>query len=185
MDLVAFAISAFALLILPGPTNAMLVMASQGLAPARMGALLAAVLAAYLSVIVPVSAFAVPYLHDNPAVFQGVKLISATWVLYLALKLWGLIGPAQASGPGFGQLFLTTLLNPKGLIVGLTMLPSRGAFAPDAIVAFLIAAAATSSAWLALGRLILGGQPQMPVLARRCGSAALMAFAAMFTVSTF
>ena len=185
MDLVAFAISAFALLILPGPTNAMLVMASPGLPPARMGVLLAAVLTAYLCVIVPVSAFAVPYLHDHPAVFQGVKLISATWVLYLALKLWGLNGYTQPFQPGFGQLFLTTLLNPKGLIVGLTMLPSQGAFAPDAIAAFLIAAAATSSAWLALGRLVLAGQQQLPLLARRCGSAALMAFAAMLTISTF
>lgn len=184
MDLVEFAISVFALLILPGPTNAMLAMASKGLGPAGIGAPLAAVLAAYLSVIVPVSAFAAPYLHHHPVVFQVVKLISATWVLYLALRLWGLIGPAQSSGPGFGQLFLTTLLNPKGLIVGLTMLPSRSSFAPDAIVAFLVAAAATSSVWLVLGRLIPGDQQQLPLLARRCGSAALMLFAAMLTAST-
>ncbi|MDP9807808.1 threonine/homoserine/homoserine lactone efflux protein [Rhizobium tibeticum] len=80
MSFLPFALSVFALLILPDPTNAVLAMGSQGISFARALALVAAV-------VLPVAGLAGPFLKAHPAVSEAVKLISATWVLYLALKL--------------------------------------------------------------------------------------------------
>ena len=181
MDLLPFAAGVFTLLILPGPTNAMLAMASQGLTVGRAVVLLATVLFAYLAVVLAASGLAGPFLIDHPTVAQGVKLASASWVFYLALRLWG-VGSSAVEAVGVRQLAVTTLLNPKALIIGLTMVPSlREASAFAAIAALACAVAAASSIWLSVGRIILGKENRMPLLARRCGSATLMMFAVVLT----
>ncbi|WP_431323825.1 threonine transporter RhtB [Rhizobium sp. YTU87027] len=185
MDIFAFAVSVFALLVLPGPTNAILAMTSLGLTLSRMGVLVAAVLLSYLAVILPISSFAGPFLQHHPAVSQGVKLASATWVFYLALKLWGVLGKVDPSLLGVRQLVTTTLLNPKAIIIALTMLPPRGIIAFDVLTAFLIAATGASCIWLSIGRAVLGNADEMPLVARRCGSAALFGFCVLLTVSAF
>ena len=116
MNLPTFAIAIVSLLILPGPTNAVLALASTALTLSRCLSLVAAVVSAYLVVIVPVSGIAAPFLNGHPGIAGIVKLISASWVLYLALKL---LVPAPAGGQnrlGAGQLFVTTLLNPKAML---------------------------------------------------------------------
>ena len=151
MDLLPFAAGVFTLLILPGPTNATLAMASQGLTVGRAVVLLATVLFAYLAVVLAASGLAGPFLGDHPAVAQGVKLASASWVFYLALRLWG-VGSSAVEAVGVRQLAVTTLLNPKALIIGLTMVPSlREVSAFAAIAALACAVAAASS--IALARL--------------------------------
>jgi threonine/homoserine/homoserine lactone efflux protein len=184
MDTPAFAASVFALLILPGPTNAILAMASHGLTLSRMGVLLAAVILSYLAVIVPVSTVGGPFLQQHPAVSQGVKLASATWIFYLALKLWGRPSrEIQSVALGVRQVVATTLLNPKAIIIALAMLPSRGILAPDVFLGFVVAAGATSWIWLSIGRVVLGDGDQMPLAARRCGCAVLLGFCVLLTVS--
>lgn len=181
MDLLPFAAGVFTLLILPGPTNAILAMASQGLTVRRAVVLLATVVFAYLAVVLAASGLAGPFLGNHPAVAQGVKLVSASWVFYLALRLWG-AGSSVVEVVRVRQLAVTTLLNPKALIIGLTMVPSlREASASAAIAALACAVTAASSIWLSVGRIILGKEMEMPLLARRCGSATLMLFAAVLT----
>ncbi|MDQ0559728.1 threonine/homoserine/homoserine lactone efflux protein [Rhizobium mesoamericanum] len=186
MDAYAFAASVVALLILPGPTNAVLAMASHGLSLSRMGVLLVAVILTYLAVIVPVSLFGGPFLQQHPAVSQGVKLASATWMFYLASKLWGRPSrQIQLVALGVRQVVATTLLNPKAIIIALAMLPSRGILAPDVFLSFVVAAGGTSCIWLSIGRLVLGDGDQMPLAARRCSSAVLFGFCVLLTVSAF
>jgi threonine/homoserine/homoserine lactone efflux protein len=84
------------------------------------------------------------------------------------------------------QLAITTLLNPKALIIGLTMMPDAqdvSRIAATATLAFVVLFA--SSIWLSTGRIVLGGEKQMPLLARRCGSATLLLFSAVLTFSAF
>ena len=184
MHFSALALGIFTLLILPGPTNAILAMASQGLTLARAIALLTAVLCSYLAVIIPVSSLSAPLLHGHPIIAQTVKLISATWVLYLAVKLWSSAPKSQGGMVRVPHLIITTLLNPKAIIIGLTMIVSDdGSFPIAALVTFSIAVIATSTVWLLAGRLILGGKGQTPVIARRCGSVVLLAFSALLTIS--
>ncbi|MBB3659112.1 threonine/homoserine/homoserine lactone efflux protein [Rhizobium sp. BK650] len=95
MNLPTFVIAVFSLLILPGPTNAVLALLSTGLTVWRSLSLIAAVVLTYLVIIVPVSSIAGPLLNSHPDLASLVKLISATWVLYLALKLWV---PTPAAG---------------------------------------------------------------------------------------
>ena len=186
MHLLPFAAGVFTLLILPGPTNAILAMASQGLTAGRAIALLATVLCAYLAIVLPASSLASSFLRDHPLVAQGVKLVSATWVLYLALRLWGIGSSRIIEAVNLRQLAVTTLLNPKALIIGLTMVPPTkeiSATASIAILTFVVLAA--SSIWLTIGRVILGREKQIPSFARRCGSATLVAFSAVLTFSAF
>ncbi|MGO8477552.1 hypothetical protein ACC739_36960, partial [Rhizobium ruizarguesonis] len=53
-------------IILPGPTNAILAMASQGLTAGREIMLLGTVVSAYLAIVVPASGLAGPFLHQHP-----------------------------------------------------------------------------------------------------------------------
>ncbi|MGO6712183.1 MULTISPECIES: threonine transporter RhtB [Rhizobium] len=185
MHLLSFAAGVFALLILPGPTNAILAMASQGLTAGRAIVLLGTVVSAYLAIVVPASGLAGPILHAHPLVAQSVKLASAAWVFYLALRLWG-VGSSPAEIVTVRQLAITTLLNPKALIIGLTMMPDAqdvSGMAATAALAFVVLFA--SSIWLSTGRIVLGSEKQMPLGARRCGSATLLVFSAVLTFSTF
>jgi threonine/homoserine/homoserine lactone efflux protein len=183
--LLAFAAGVFALLILPGPTNAILAMASQGLTAGRAIMLLGTVVSAYLAIVVPASGLAGPFLHRHPLAAQSVKLASATWVFYLALRLWG-AGSGPAEIVTVRQLAITTLLNPKALIIGLTMMPSaQDVSAMAAIVTLAFVVLFVSSIWLSTGRIVLGSEKQMPLLARRCGSATLLLFSAVLTFSAF
>nr|WP_205925724.1 threonine transporter RhtB [Rhizobium leguminosarum] len=185
VHLLSFAAGVFALLILPGPTNAILAMASQGLTAGRAIVLLGTVVSAYLAIVVPASGLAGPILHAHPLVAQSVKLASAAWVFYLALRLWG-VGSSPAEIVTVRQLAITTLLNPKALIIGLTMMPDAqdvSGMAATAALAFVVLFA--SSIWLSTGRIVLGSEKQMPLGARRCGSATLLVFSAVLTFSTF
>ncbi|WP_064807179.1 MULTISPECIES: hypothetical protein [unclassified Rhizobium] len=183
MHLLPFAAGVFTLLILPGPTNAILAMASQGLTFGRAIVLLATVLSAYLAIVLPASSLAGSFLRDHPLVSQGVKLVSAIWVLYLALRLWG-IGSSPVEAVRVRQLAVTTLLNPKALIIGLTMMPAAREVPVTASIAILASVVlAVSSIWLSIGRLILGREKRIPSFARRCGSATLVAFSAVLTLS--
>jgi threonine/homoserine/homoserine lactone efflux protein len=183
MNLPTFAIAIVSLLILPGPTNAVLALASTALTLSRCLSLVAAVVSAYLVVIVPVSGIAAPFLNGHPGIAGIVKLISASWVLYLALKL---LVPAPAGGQnklGAGQLFVTTLLNPKAIIIGLTLVPAVQAGPTSAMAIFAGCATATSAIWLGLGSLLVGRHAQMPPAVRHCGCAVLVAFSLTLAVS--
>ncbi|AGS25904.1 hypothetical protein NXC12_PE00769 (plasmid) [Rhizobium etli] len=181
VHLLPFAAGVFTLLILPGPTNAILAMASQALTTGRAIALLATVLSAYLSIVLPAAGLAGTFLRDHPLISQLVKLVSAAWVLYLAIRLWG-TGSTRVEAVSLWQLAVTTLLNPKALILGLTMVPPAQEIPAAASIAALTSAVlAASLIWLSIGRIVLGGCKRMPLLARRCGSATLLAFSAVLT----
>ncbi|MBY3093581.1 threonine transporter RhtB [Rhizobium laguerreae] len=183
MHLLPFAAGVFMLLILPGTTNAILAMASQDLTVGRAVGLLATVISAYLAVVLLASGLAGSLLRDHPVISQGVKLVSASWILYLALRLWG-IGSSQVEDVSVRQVAVTTLLNPKALVIGLTMVPPAQEVATTSVIAILASVVlAVSSIWLLVGRVILGREKRMPPLVRRCGSATLAAFSAVLTFS--
>jgi threonine/homoserine/homoserine lactone efflux protein len=183
MNLPTFSLGILALLILPGPTNAVLAMMSPGLTVKRLTSLLLAVVSAYLLVILPVSGIAGPFLHAHPAIAQAVRLISAVWVLFLALKLWRSQSEGAAAPVGIRELFLTTLLNPKAIIIGLTIVPAVEAPLPLTILIFVASVTVTSTLWIVLGRLIIGRGTAMPLLAQRCASAVLMFFSVTLVIS--
>lgn len=184
MDLFQFSVAVVALLILPGTTNAVLALSARDLMPVRFVLLLATVATGYLVILLAVSTFAAPFLHAHPEAAREVKLLAAIWVLALAVRLWA-TGTAETIVPvGPKQLFVTTVLNPKAIIVGLTLMPAvKGAASLSTFGVFTLAVVATSSAWLLLGRIVIGRSEAMHQLARRIGATVLVAFSFTLAVS--
>ncbi|MCF1709084.1 LysE family transporter [Tabrizicola sp. J26] len=167
MTPLAFSAALIALLFSPGPTNTLLAVggASRGLR--RSLGLTVAEVTAYLLVVTPLSLFGGPFLQGHPSVAETVRLVAATWVIYLAVRLWQappVTGPDRTVTPV--RIFVTTLLNPKGLIIGLAVLPATGSF--TALLPWLAGLAGiiilASLCWIGagavLGRLTESGLPK-------------------------
>jgi threonine/homoserine/homoserine lactone efflux protein len=149
----AFALSALAALALfaaPGPTNALLFAAGAARGFSGAAWLAGLVLAAYVLACGSARLVLEPLLADNPLAGRALKLVLGAYVLWLALRLWR--GGAQvspATAVRGGSVFLTTLLNPKALVLAFVILPDRGL--PMAILAASAAILVASLAWIAFG----------------------------------
>lgn len=152
MTMINLSLALLALLITPGPSNALLALAGaqRGLRAALH--LIPTVLLCYLVVVVPLALFGAHLLHGLPILRPIVTGLAALWVARLALGLWTLPSPTAQSTPSVGtrQIAITTLLNPKALIFGLVLIPaSADPWRALAIFAALVPLA--SVIWLALG----------------------------------
>lgn len=153
MTLPEFAAAVLLLLATPGPTNTLLSLGGwsrgiRGAVPLLLGEI-----AGYLAVIVPIAVLAAPILAQHPAILPVVKLVAGLWVLLLAVRLWKRAhAPAAAEGIGIGQVFVTTLLNPKAPIIALVIMP-YGALREIApwLAAFAGLTLAAGSCWIAFG----------------------------------
>ncbi|WP_221999736.1 threonine transporter RhtB [Rhizobium laguerreae] len=183
MEHLAFASVSFALLVLPGPTNAMLALSATELRTVRAPLRVGTVVMGYLATIVGVANIAGPLLQDHVAVGRIIKLASAFWVLYLGFRLWAPVQSSEKSLIGNVRLLVTTLLNPKGVVLGLTMIQPSQNLSPSAAIATIAAVVTvTSSLWLLAGRLLLAGSRRTAV-ARKGGSAILWLFSALLASS--
>lgn len=165
---VEFALALALLLLTPGPTNTLIALA--GAERGFLGALrlVPVEVAAYGLVTLPLAMAGNQYLADHGPLRVGLTLIAAVWVAYLAVRLWRL--PADAMGPGQNsalKLFTTTLTNPKGLVIGLVLLPSQASLG-WAAAGFLAILLAVSAFWAGLGSLIAGGTSLKPLARRAC-----------------
>lgn len=169
MTPVEFTLALLALLLTPGPTNTLIALA--GAERGWRGALhlIPFEVAAYGLVTLPLALASKSLLAEAGTLRVMMTVIAAAWVAYLAVKLWRL--PAgEAMGreqQGALKLFATTLCNPKGLIIGLVLLPSQPSL-PFAGATFLAALIVVSAVWAGLGSLAGGGLTAMPVLRRIC-----------------
>ena len=176
-----FVFAVLALLLTPGPTNTLLTVgaASRGLRASLP--LLFGELAGYLVVVVPLATIAASLLDGRPALAIALRIAAACWVLFLAIRLWRLASTQQShngSSPvSVGQVFLTTVLNPKAPIIGLVIMPhgALGDIAP-AIGLFSLLVAGAGTSFLVLGSLV-GRTPVLsPRLVYRVGAIFLVVF---------
>lgn len=180
MGTVAFLFAIWGLLLTPGPTNTLLALSGASVGLARSLRLMPAELCAYLLVTVPLALAGADLLARDPLVGTAVRLVAAGWVAYLAVKLWRV--KAGEAGPGpvsMARVFVTTLLNPKGLIIGLTLLP-RGS-APEFPVhlgLFAASVVAVAMVWAAGGTLLKREAAEPPLLYRRAAALWLAVLAA-------
>lgn len=127
----AFLIASSLLLFSPGPTNTLMALAgAQGgeqCGILRVRTLLLAAIAGYVSAILPLLVFGDLVEHRWPSAALALKLAMAAWVLFLAARLWT---SSQAEGAAktvtAAKVYATTLLNPKGLVIALVLLPAGG-----------------------------------------------------------
>jgi threonine/homoserine/homoserine lactone efflux protein len=186
VSLSAFALAVLLLLVTPGPTNTLLAVsgASRGLKASLP--LIGAELGGYLSVVIPLVFLAAPVLVEQPAAALAVKLASTLWVLMLAARLW--MSPPSTGTSGAATcatVYCTTLLNPKGLIVGLTLIPAVPSSAAETLIepmayfaVFAVLVVMVAIGWLSFGAAVLRRMAATnPLLFGRLAASFLAVFA--------
>ena len=169
------------LLLTPGPTNTLLAISGASVGFRRSLPLIIAENLGYMVTIVPLVAFAGPFLADHPVAASILKLCSAAWVTILAIKLWFTpITDVEANSlVTFRQVFVTTMLNPKALIFGIVLLPNGGLVETlPRLGIFALTVVVIASLWLSAGASVLRiASRRFPCLFCRVAASFLMAFA--------
>lgn len=172
------AIAILALLLTPGPTNTLMLLAGTERGWRASWRLIPAELAGYAVTVVPLTLVGASFLAAMPGLRVAGALVAAVWVAVLALRLWQRpAGDSPAANPvGAWSVFVTTALNPKALIFGLVLLP-----APDRLAANLLIFGGciilVAAIWTGIGARLRGahGHGQSAHLLRRLASLALVA----------
>lgn len=157
MQPLAFTLAALVLLATPGPTNTLLWLSGASVGIRRSARLLLGELGGYLSVIIPAVALLAPFLAAHPQVGLALRIVAASWVLFLAYALW--TAGKDSKGPTeitIRHVFVTTLLNPKALIVALVLLPQTGLAATlPWIAGFSLLVVVGGSLWIGAGAMLV------------------------------
>jgi len=145
-------------------------------------------LAGYLLVIIPVATLAAPFFEAYPQTSLWAKLAAGSWVLYLSYRLWTADRKAGSVAEiSVRQVFVTTMLNPKALIIALVIMPDAGMIelAPWlGLFALLVLLAANG--WIAFGSLMRRTErfEIKPILVQRIAAACLLLFAMILASSS-
>lgn len=162
MPLPELTLALLALLLTPGPTNTLMALAGAEGGFRRALRLIPAELAGYMTAVLPLALVGTSVLAAVPPLRPLVTFVAALWVLALAVRMWRLpVAPDDHARKAVTalQVLVTTLLNPKALVIGLALLPSDEALAPRvALFAGLIIVVA--SLWIGLGRQLVRTGPQ-------------------------
>ena len=177
MPPIELAFAVLALLLTPGPTNSLVLLAGAERGLAGAARLIPAELAGYLATVIPLTLAGQSLLATWPGLRTAIAIAAAVWVGFLAVRLWKLPAEAGRRTVTARALCVTTALNPKALIFGLVLLP-----APDRLVSNLALFAGlvvgVALLWAGLGA-VLGGRQDRPPRAlfvlRRVASIALAA----------
>lgn len=144
------------LLLTPGPTNILLAFSVVSPGLRRAVPMLGAAVLAYVVVILAVAALAALIATGSQVEIRtGMKICAVLWLLWLAYSVWtgsddGIDGQIVTTR----QVFVTTLLNPKAMIVAL-LVQSQGTtirFLVEIAVLVCLAGAAWIVAGLVLRR---------------------------------
>ncbi|HHY49369.1 MAG TPA: lysine transporter LysE [Alphaproteobacteria bacterium] len=183
-DPVQFILAVLTLLITPGPTNTVMATAGSGARRSPLP-LLAAELFGYLAIIALARIALLPLIDLYPLAGIAIKLAVVAYLVYAAIRLWrgrvvlgtdgDLIGPRA--------VFLTTFLNPKGLIFAISVFPRESEQLWVYFILFTALVAACGFAWFSLGRGLASVAGARAALLPRVASIALLAFAALLATS--
>jgi threonine/homoserine/homoserine lactone efflux protein len=181
MTIAELSLALMVLLLTPGPTNTLMLMAGAERGWARSLWLIPVEVVAYLAVIVPLALLAQGLAEQMWVLRPVVAVLAGLWVLYLAFRMWRTepIAGQQATVTR-GRLALTTFLNPKGLIMGLVLLPAAGATGA-AFAVLVVAIVVVAAFWAGLGGAMpgAGAGSAIPVLWRRVAAVWLAGLSVM------
>jgi threonine/homoserine/homoserine lactone efflux protein len=171
-------LAVLALLLTPGPTNSLMLLAGAERGLTGAARLIPTELAGYFLTVLPLALAGTTVLADHQGFRSGLTLAAAVWVAVLAVRLWRMPGPGSAGrSVGARALFVTTALNPKALIFGLVLLPSPDRLAANlALFAGLVVLVAVF--WTGIGAALRAGgsgQPRAICVLRRLASVWLAA----------
>jgi threonine/homoserine/homoserine lactone efflux protein len=188
-DLPSFFFAVLLLLLVPGPTNTLLLTAGATQGLRRALPLLAAEALGYLVTIHLLLVLTGLVIAQVAAIKPAIQITCALYLLYLAWEIWrGSFAPQSARVISFHTVLITTLLNPKAFILAFAIVPYthtsdwRFDLPYFLIMQFTIVSAGFS--WVALGALIRSGKiAHVPAaLIQRGGAIALALFAGLLIV---
>lgn len=169
MPSLQFCLAIAALLLTPGPTNTLMALAGAERGWLRAMRLAPLEVLAYGLVTIPLALIGEHLFAAHGPLRFTVTLVAAGWVAFLAVRLWRLPASGEAmaeGGTGARRLFTTTLSNPKGLVIGLVLLPSQQVLV-TAVAAFFALLIAVSAVWAGIGSTMArSGVVQKPVVRR-------------------
>ncbi len=156
MTIFAFFAAVLALLIAPGPTNTLIALAAAQNGLRQAARLIPAEIAGYLMVVLPLSYIGTQLFAVMPWLVIALEVGAAIWVMVLAIKLWRQpTNTGRESSIGFRDVFLTTVMNPKGMVLGLVLLPPFGSDAYSLYLGGLILlVAVVAGLWGSMGALL-------------------------------
>ena len=171
----------------PGPTNTLLATggALRGLRNALP--LVTAELLGYLVTVDLVGFVLRPVIVAAPWIGIAIKLILAAYLAYAAVKLWRRPRAEAGGQPAvtWQGVFVATMLNPKGLIFALVILPFGSPELPSFLLALAVLVLAIGCCWVCAGSVVgrLAGDCRRFV--PRVASVALAGFAAVIAATAF
>ena len=187
LDPVLYLLAVATLLATPGPTNTLMATSGATAGVRNSLVMLLAELAGYLIAIEAIRLLLAPVIAAYAPVGVVLKVAVSIYLVYVAVRLWRRPVGADAGGRtvSFANVFTTTLLNPKGLIFALTIIPQQAPGLLGYFAAFAAEVLVFGFAWIAAGaglRSVAGSRwGALPKIA----SAALVLFAGYIAVSAF
>jgi threonine/homoserine/homoserine lactone efflux protein len=123
MEILSFALTALALLATPGPTNTLLFTSGAVAGCRRSLPLLAGELLGYQLTIGTLIVVLGPALASHLGLKLALQALCGGFLIHAARGLWMRSAASAKEAVGFREVFLTTLLNPKGFIFASTVIP--------------------------------------------------------------
>lgn len=158
-----FLVGSLALLAMPGPTNTVLAVAGAVSGVARSLTLLPAVLAGYLAAIAILRLAVGPVIAALPLFGIALRIAVCLYLVHMAVALWrrGAVPAAAGEAVSTAGIFLTTLLNPKAVILAFTLIPFAPATGVSAMLPMFVQLALliilTGGAWVLIGATLQRG----------------------------
>jgi threonine/homoserine/homoserine lactone efflux protein len=189
MTLPQFVLAVLLLLLTPGPTNTLMALGGHARGWSRALPLVGGELFGYLAVIVPVATVAAPFFNAYPQAALAAKAAAVVWVLHLGVRLWfSARRPADAVEEiSVRQVFVTTMLNPKALLIALVIMPHGDLAAlMHRLVLFSGLVVLAANGWILFGRLMRGnhGVAVRPAVIRRVAAVCMLLFAMILAGSS-
>lgn len=148
-------------LIMPGPTNTLLLSSGLKVGVRRTSPLIAAEALGYVTSIALWGFLLTALSASRPWLPVVITLLSSAYILYLAIKIWRQSGALQhvaASPVSLRDMFVTTVMNPKALLFASTLFPlaafQSAAYFGRAIAVFLVVLVPIAIGWSTLGMLL-------------------------------
>jgi threonine/homoserine/homoserine lactone efflux protein len=152
-DSLIFLFASFGLFVSPGPTNGLLAAAAASAGRHEASKLLIAQSLGYLVAILIARFVAGPLISQNPTIALALKLVAATYLVYIAVRLWN--AGNHASTPkqliGFWEVFVTTFFNPKALIFAFGYMPLNQINWVLLLTTLIFVVPMTGTIWIVLG----------------------------------
>ncbi|MBP0445548.1 lysine transporter LysE [Roseomonas sp. SSH11] len=153
-DPVLFTLTVLLILGTPGPTNTLLATAGGAMGFRRAAPLVPAEAAGYLISILVIGLVIGPVIASAPTVLIGLRVTVGLYLIWLAAMLWR-NGAIDAAAPVTArQVFITTLLNPKSLVLALGVIPFGAPPWWPFLLGFLLLLTCVAISWIALGALL-------------------------------